>query len=137
MKLKIMNAILFFSLSQFSFAATPEKPNQCPSVSVLKTVGVFEVIKESGLWYGAVRSHNYDTKDHWTFAIGPFRTASENDAKQQALRALDSLVFEKGPLGINIEGQDSWVCLYKNNSGHSAATITPALSYLRSWIAHH
>lgn len=137
MKLQIMNALLFLSLSQFSFAAVPEKPNSCPSVSGLQAVGVSEVIKENGFWYGAVRSNSYDTNDQWTFVIGAFRATNENNAKQQALRAVDSLIFDKGPMAINIEGQDSWVCLYKDSSGHSAATITPAMSYLHSWIAHH
>ncbi|KTD56580.1 hypothetical protein Lsan_2740 [Legionella santicrucis] len=137
MKLKVINTILFLSLSQFSFATPPEKPNSCPSVSGLQAVGISEVIKENGLWYGAVRSNSYDTNDQWTFAIGAFRATNENDAKQQALHAVDSLIFERGPIGIDIEGQDSWVCLYKDRSGHSAATITPAMAYLHSWIAHH
>ncbi|HAT3977615.1 TPA: DUF4949 domain-containing protein [Legionella pneumophila] len=137
MKLKIINAILFLSLSQFSFAAPHEKPNSCPSVSGLQAVGISEVVQEDGLWYGTVKSNNYDTNDKWTFAIGAFKATDENDAKQQALRALNSLTFETGPVAFNVEGQDRWVCLYKDSFGHSAGTITPVMPYLRSLVTHH
>lgn len=137
MKVQVINTVLFLSLSQFSFAAPPEKPKSCPSVSGLQAVGVSDVIKENGLWYGAVRSHTYDTNDKWTFIIGAFRASNENNAKQQVLRAVDSLVFEKGPMAYEVDGQDSWVCLYKDKSGHSTVTITPTMHYLHTWIAHH
>jgi hypothetical protein len=137
MKLQIINTILFLSLSQFSFAAPPEKPSSCPSVAGLQGVGISEVIKEDGLWYGAVKSNKYDTSAEWTFAIGAFRATDENDAKQQALRAVSSLTLEIGPVPFNVEGQDSWVCLYKDSSGHSAGAITPAMPFLHSWVIHH
>ncbi|WP_419421469.1 hypothetical protein ACNVED_16200 (plasmid) [Legionella sp. D16C41] len=53
------------------------------------------------------------------------------------LRAINSLTFEAGPLPCNVEGPDSWICLYKDGSGHAAATITPVIPYLHSWISHH
>jgi hypothetical protein len=137
MKLQIITTILFLSLSQFSFAVQPDKPNNCPSVSGLQDVGVSDLVEENGFWYGAVKSNNYDTNDKWTFIIGAFKASDKNDAKQQVLHAINTLTFEAGPIAFNIEGQDSWACLYKDSSGHSASTITPVMPYLRSWVIHH
>ncbi|STY28339.1 hemin binding protein Hbp [Legionella wadsworthii] len=137
MKLQVMNAVLLLSLSQFSFGALPPKPNACPSVSALKAIGVSDMIKEDGQWYGAVQSNNYNTTDKWTFVIGAFRATDESDAKQQALRAINSLSFLSGPEAFNMDGQDSWICGYKDRSGHTAATITPTMPFLHSGLIHH
>lgn len=136
MKLRIMNTVLFLSLSQFSFAASPPKPNSCPSVSALQTIGVTEIIKE-GLWYGAVKSNNYDTNDKWTFSIGNFKATDENDAKQQALQAVSALTLQTGPVAFNINGQDSWVCVYNDRAGHLASAITPTVSFSLSRINYN
>ncbi|MBI2786298.1 MAG: hypothetical protein HYX60_08355 [Legionella longbeachae] len=95
-----------------------------------------EIIKEDGNWYGAVKSNKYDTTDAWTFVIGAFRANDENDAKQKALRAVNSLTFLRGPEGLDVNGQESWICLYNDRSGHRAATITPTMPVLHSWVSH-
>ncbi|WP_131783118.1 DUF4949 domain-containing protein [Legionella gresilensis] len=137
MRLKIISAILSLSLSQLIFASPTEKPNTCPSVSALQAVNVSDVIKADGHWYGFVKSNNYGTNDKWSFVIGEFSATNKNDAKQQILRAVNSLNFVLGPSPFEIQGQESWVCAYKDGSGHSAATVTPVLPFFRSLITHH
>lgn len=131
-----MNALLLCSLSQFGFAANTTKPTSCPSVPALQAIGSIDTVKENDQWYGAVKSNNFGTQDQWTFAIGSFSATDENDAKQQALNAISSLTFITGPVAFNVEGQDRWVCLYKDSSGHTAGTITPVMPTFRSWIIH-
>ncbi|WP_419421470.1 hypothetical protein ACNVED_16205 (plasmid) [Legionella sp. D16C41] len=63
MRLKILSTIFSLSLSQLIFALPFDKPNSCPSVSGLQAVGVSEIVKDRGQWYGAVKSNNYDTND--------------------------------------------------------------------------
>jgi hypothetical protein len=137
MKLGIINAALLLSLSQLSFAEGPEQPDSCPSVSAIQAVGINEVINEQGSWYGAVSANNYDTADQWTFAIGEFKAPNQKKAKQKILEAMNSLSYQFGPEAFEVNGQDSWVCLYADNAGHRAITVTPTLSVLKLGILRH
>jgi hypothetical protein len=134
MKLRVLNMILALSLSQFSFATSNTQPENCPSVEALQTVGVTQVLQEEGLWYGAVQANSYDTNDQWTFVIGAFRAKNENDAQKKAGRALNALTFQTGPEPFDIDGQESWVCLYSDNAGHQAATVTPTIPFIHTWL---
>lgn len=38
---------------------------------------------------------------------------------------------------FEFNGVDSWVCAYKDNSGHLAAAITPEMNEMISWVKQH
>lgn len=138
MKLQIISAVLLVSLSQFSFAANAPKPNNCPTVSALQTVSITYVEQndENGLWSAGVLSNNYQTNEKWSFAIGEFNATNEIDAKHQATDSLLSLKLQQGPLPFKINGEDSWICLYSDGSGHTAGAMTPPVDTLRSLVTH-
>ncbi|KTC85438.1 DUF4949 domain-containing protein [Legionella drozanskii] len=126
MTAKIISAALLFSLSQISFSA-PEKPNNCPTVAALQGVGINFMHKDGDIWYGSVASVNFDTNETWSLVIGEFKAKHEKDAQAKANEALSSLTLTQGPLPFNMNGKDSWVCLYKDQSGHLASAVTPSM----------
>ena len=126
MKAKIISAALLLSLSQISFS-DPAKPNNCPTVTALQAVGINFMHQDGDIWYGSVASVNYDTNETWSFVIGEFKATQENDALVKANKALSSLTLTQGPLPFNMNGKDSWVCLYKDQSGHLASAVTPTM----------
>lgn len=136
MMLRVMNLVLALSLSQLSFATPNTQVENCPSVQALQTVGVSQVHQEQGFWYGAVQTNSYDTNDQWTFIIGAFRAKNETDAQKEAEHALNSLSFQAGPESFDIDGQESWVCLYADKAGHQAATVTPTIPFIHTWLIH-
>jgi hypothetical protein len=126
MKLKIMATLLCLSLSQLSFSVPPPKPAACPSMSALKAVGINLVLKKYGVWYGGVKNANYATKENWTFVIGEFLAKNQDEARSKIIASLNSMtLFEGGPQPFIIQGKDSWLCAYRDQSGHFASAVTP------------
>jgi hypothetical protein len=132
MKLQTISAVILLSLSLSSFAA-PAKPSSCVSVPAIQAVGVGIMTNEGGAWYGHVESNNYSTNEEWSFNIGSFMAVDESEARDKAVNALSSLTYLQGPVSIKLDGRDSWVCIYKDTSGHRAGMITPVVPS-RSWI---
>ncbi|MBA2649548.1 MAG: DUF4949 domain-containing protein [Legionella sp.] len=128
MRLKCITIIIFLTLSKISLALLP-KPEVCPSVSDMKAVGIDILVEKDGYWYGGVSSANYDTNYNWTLLMGAYKAKDEDDAKSQMVVSLHALTFEIGPLPFQLIEKDSWICSYRDKTGHKVGTITPAMKY--------
>jgi hypothetical protein len=135
MKLQVLSAALLLSLSQFSFAAPPQ-PAHCPSISALQAVGVSVIVKEKEGWVGFVQSDNFATSEKWSFMIGAYKAKNKDDAKNKITHAISFFSLEKGPLLFDVNGKESWVCLYKDKLGHVASTMTPPMEDFNSQMLH-
>lgn len=125
MKIKIISALFFYTFSQFSFADLAGKPENCPSVASLQSVGVSQFLNQAGQWFGVVKSDSFDTNNKWTVVYGPYKAENEEDMNEQIADTLENLIFKMGPIPGHIN--NSWICAYQDDSRHVAAAITPEL----------
>lgn len=117
----VISALLLVGVAQ----AMPPKPEKCPDVSAIKSVGV-EVAERAndGTWVAGVLSNHYDTQDDWTFGMIKIRARNEDEALKKAAKGLGSLSFQHGPMAV--EQYNVWACLYNTATGYPAVTINPA-----------
>jgi len=129
MKFSVIIIMIILLSTQCTFASSPPKPNNCPSADILKAVGVNTVVYDGYNWYAGIKSNHYATNQEWSFLIEPINAVNKDDAKYKAINILNALTFQKGPELSKQNEKYSWVCLYKDNLGHSAGTITPTINF--------
>jgi len=128
---KLVSSALFLSLSliftQQVYALHKKlKPEKCPSVSSIQSVGVNSAEGSGGMWDAFQKKANYDTTDEWSFFIGVFSASDADDALNQARNSLTTLTFTDGPHQLPVPG--GWICMYQDNATHLAVAGTPPMS---------
>lgn len=129
MQYKVLSLTFAMLFAQSSFATTiQDPPKTCPSLPVIKSVGVQEASPTNGIWMG-FSVNQYNTNEMWslaTYIFGQFN--NENEAIKQANANLALLNNINGPnRDDNIDG---WVCAYVDNEANVVAfTFTPPLSH--------
>lgn len=126
MKYKVLTLTLAALLSQASIAATIHaKPNACPSLAAIKSIGLNNAVLTRLGWLG-YSINQFDTNAEWTFATfidGNFDNPVQ--ALKQGNKDLSLLKETEGPVQGN--GKDEWDCMY-SGSGADAFAITPPIS---------
>lgn len=102
--------------------AVANKPNSCPNVSSIQSVGLSHatIVPVEGGWAAVLMDQKYNTDDTWTFFILPEANSSK-EAYTQAVKGLTSLHFVDGPVNAYA---DKWFCIYGTKEGYRAATMT-------------
>ncbi len=121
-----------FSLSFFlvtvSFAQV--KPEKCPDISVIQSVGIIDIQKNPpswNEWSAGVISNTFSTNEPWTFYIPVDKAADASEAKSIASKTLSLLQAPIGPAALN----DHWICIYfSSDQTESGAAATPAYDHL-------
>lgn len=131
MNIKLITTSLLAS-ALFAFSAAhaklPTKPEACPSVSAIQSVGIELVGKiDDKNWAAGVMSNSYGTTESWTFVIKDMKAKDEAEARAKAAEAMQTLGYQLGP--IPHSEPDGWGCLYKSDKGYFIFAITPVLSF--------
>ncbi|KTC84901.1 DUF4949 domain-containing protein [Legionella brunensis] len=101
-----------------SFAAF-KAPPACPSVSSIKIAGLSNAEELMEGMYFAYEVSRYDTESNWVFASGPFDADDEEEALEEANKALRYLSGHP----IAEPDEDSWICLYEMDEQHFAIAV--------------
>lgn len=104
------------------FADMPPKPEACPQVQAIKSVGFSLSPHNDKGYYVVGQFDQYNTKETWLFAIPNIQATSDSDALSIAYKALDTLSSVSTPLAV--ESKNVWACMYQTNIG-TAVAITP------------
>lgn len=105
-KIKLAFSLVLLSASCF---ATP-KPETCPTVAALKSVGVRHAYTSMMGWQVASDESHFGTKEIWGFVmilIGD-KSQHESEAIAKANSKISSLILANGPE----ESNHSWQCTY-------------------------
>lgn len=108
-------------------ASSMGKPATCPSLALIKSVGIQHIDKAkvgSDDWVAWSKS-NYNTDDSWLFAISFLTAKNKNMAIKRAMKKLENLAIVEGPGKVDGGKQG---CLYFARDGHMidmAIAVTP------------
>ncbi|KTD07753.1 DUF4949 domain-containing protein [Legionella jamestowniensis] len=101
-----------------SFAAF-KAPPVCPAVSAIKVAGLSNAEELMPKLYFAYEISTYGTDNTWVFASGPFEGEDDEEALEEANKALRYL--SGSPVAEPDEG--GWVCLYELDEQHFAVAL--------------
>jgi hypothetical protein len=109
MKTKYMFIALPFLIFQSAFALN-DKPEVCPSLTAIQTVGVNNVIYHPAEgWEVKGPKNRYGTKEEWRFSLAFGKTLRDKNALATAKEFMAALVpFSENPVLLN----GKWVCYY-------------------------
>ena len=130
MKSAVILAALALVLAGPSLAKTGE-PEKCPAPAAIQAAGftLGKTYKEHGLWIILGKGDNqYDTKDHWSFAVSQIPAANKPEAYEKAVKSLATLAFDRGPESVRLDDVERYACGYTTAEGYAAFAITPAWS---------
>jgi len=102
-------------------------PERCPSVSAIKQVGLQIAIPIGDSWAAGTYNQKYDTHEDWTFIFMDIKAASNAEAFARSNAALQSLVFQAGP----INSSTTWMCTYSDQQGYPAYAINHPVDFSR------
>ncbi|WP_131782689.1 DUF4949 domain-containing protein [Legionella gresilensis] len=122
-------------VSQSVFALTSDKPNTCPSLQALASVGVSdaESVDDGNIWLAYRPSNSFETTNKWTLAVAPIEAKSASEAIKKANKSIPSLALLEGP----VEEDGMWGCLYANSdNSFMAIAVTPPLFGNWKALAH-
>lgn len=127
MKNKIVLTAFALMLSQGLFAEpTTPAPEDCPSLSAIKSAVVNEVVKSSrrGNWI-VYTKNQFNTHDNWLFAVELQANANtEEEAIVKANTELKQFTTMMGP--IDTKNNDNiWICMYFKDFSVVGYAITP------------
>lgn len=117
--------ISFFSISTFADPAS--KPDKCPSVEIIRQIGLNDIrLKPDNTWVATNQRNDYGSHFEWTFVLGSDNEKVKNadEAKQRAMQEMETLILIMGPLYS--ENGDT-ACLYDTKKIKGALAITPPL----------
>jgi len=116
MKTKIFAGLLIAAAAHTALAVTPTKPNACPSISAIKSVGINEARKEEdggAMWYSFIRKNSFGTNVEWEFILrGDFNTQKSSEAIKMANASLSSMNTISEPVLTEDNGKEAWACAY-------------------------
>jgi hypothetical protein len=109
MKFKTLLITLLLIMEQTAFALT-DKPEACPSLAAIQTVGVNHVIyhPREG-WEVKAPKNKYGTKEEWRFTIAFGNTLKDKDALATAKEFIAALLPTGGE-PVLLGGK--WICHY-------------------------
>jgi hypothetical protein len=106
-------------------ASVLSKPEACPTVEMLKQVGVKHFLANGNVWI-AWNKDKFNTKHAWFFATSILNASSGDEAAYQIKAVLNDMQ----PVEDNIpkpSSEGGWECKYLNMTTYDAAiSITPA-----------
>ena len=118
-------ASLFIQSAYANMLPMPPKPEKCPSINAIQSVGINDFKQQNtGLWAAGVHNNPYDTNEDWTFVMGDINATGIDDVRNKVTTALSTLYFQYGPTPIPQLGV--WSCLYNNAAGYLSNAFTPA-----------
>jgi hypothetical protein len=131
MKRKFTMIVLASLFAQTSFASAvfQAKPESCPSVSAIQSVGVDVALDGVyGGWAGMHQKNNYGTPETWSFLVVVGQANDQIDALKIANGAIKQLTLSEGPIQKD-DGSDNWACLYVDNleNKYVGFAATPAV----------
>lgn len=126
----LMSATLIALFSpSITFSQEVPKPDKCPSVDVIKQVGLNDIrLDANHLWVASNLNNKYGTDFNWTFVLGSDykKVKDMNEARQRAMQELQTLTFQKGP--IYEEGEYTG-CFYETKEIKHSIALTPPLKF--------
>ncbi|MGQ3888451.1 DUF4949 domain-containing protein [Legionella sp. CNM-1927-20] len=135
MKISKLVFALPLVISQSVFAVTSDKPDACPTVKALSSIGVSnaEFVEDGDAWVTYRPSNSFETADKWTLVVLPIEAKNASEAVSKANKSLPSLTLLEGPR----EEDGMWGCLYTNNDySLMAIAVTPPLFGNWKGLAH-
>jgi len=94
---RLLALSLLLVAMQPALAINNKKPNACPTVNALTSVGVnFAKQREPGIWDAYQLKHTYSTDSEWTFEMTAFISDSANAALAKANAAISKLDYYMG-----------------------------------------
>lgn len=137
MKLKVSTIILASFIAQSTFAANnlQTKPEVCPSVSALQSVGVNKASDGAlGGWLAMNSKNNYGTAYEWSFAVLVGPAANEAEAIKLANSEIKTMTYIQGP-EERAEGTNEWGCLYMTSDENQfiGFAVTPAVDSMKKF----
>jgi hypothetical protein len=140
MKFKLLVTALALAMTQMVFAANdPVRPDKCPTVASMRSVGVSDIYKfrdhpDGGVvaMSGFVQNNSFGTDVEWSLLVG---LIEPGHAKNEVLALANSLetdlVYSIGPVQ---ERTGQWVCAYTHptdkehgDKGYTAWAIYPSM----------
>lgn len=132
MKTKLLIGLIIVAVTQTTFANIPTKPNACPTIATIKSVGIQEAIRFRDKWISVIRKNSFGTNVEWGFALeSEFKTNDSNEALKMANDSLTDLNQIGEPSLIKENSKEYWLCSYTqydlNNSEYTIGiTVSPA-----------
>jgi hypothetical protein len=122
MKVKLLGTLVILFLSQSAQAHGTTRPQKCPEVKTIQSVGMTTIMQQSTGWFGSVESA-FGTEYQWTFIMGPVDAQSEVQARDKLSATLGSLSLLGGPIPYSHVS----ICQYDTEHGVKAAAINPPM----------
>jgi hypothetical protein len=135
MKFQKLVFALPFLISQSVFALTSDKPNACPTIKALSSVGVSnaEFVEDGNMWVTYRPSNGFETAEKWTLVVLPIEAKNASQAISKANTSLPTLALLEGPK----EEDGMWGCLYTNKDySLMAIAVTPPVFGNWKGLAH-
>lgn len=124
MKFKLLTTAIALLITQSAFA-TSVKQTLCPSVDALASAGVSQPLIYRGQAFGVEWKHDFNTKETWTFVVGPLNVRSEDEIVKFANYHISKLTYASTSV---ISGYYTR-CEYEGPfGGVGAVAITPAIT---------
>ena len=123
MRFKLLTAAIALLITQSALAAS-DKQIPCPSVDALASVGVSEPMIYRGQAFGVEWKNDFNTKEVWTFVVGPLNVRSEDEIVKYANFHVSKLTYA----GTSVMSGYYTRCEYEGPfGGVGAVAITPVV----------
>src|SRR3990167_2910857 len=130
MKLSQLLSVTLIALFATNAASATQLPNpdKCPEVYAIQQAGLDRIhLFSDHTWTASNKRNMYDTNFYWTFVLGSDGEQVENEenARQKALREMETLTFAGGPF---YDEAGNTASLYNSSKIKNALAITPPLN---------
>jgi len=111
----------FGLLQAKSDPSLPHKPDACPSIAAIQSVGFNQTFLDPMGWWAINTKNNYGLKEDWSFRLWIGEASNGNDALTKAKKIVTSLKLVEGPY----QKDDVWGCEYNGGEFFGLAFTPP------------